>query len=409
MKRIVFLATVFLSLFGFFTLVYQADIVNAQAKPLRIGVTLPLNVSMGLEAKKCFDVLVPDFNAKGGMTIDGIKYQIEMIIYDDGMRADKGRAAMERLVHNDKVRFVVGQLASAPTVAALSVTEPEKVIVFTGAASNKLLEAENHYTVRTSNLSTAMPGQRAYMLKKYPHIKTQVYVGPDDDTGYDVNKQDDRICEKLGIKKLGSNFIPRDTRDFTSIALKITNLNPDLVYSSGLNQGVETGSLLKALYQAGYKGIKLGVPPDMDVIKGLASKETMEGYLAVFRDGSETPTPMAPAKHLRELYTAKYGSWNDTRVMWVGAWYAFLEVMKKANSFDPDKIMAAMEKLEFDTPQGHFILVKRPDMGVKRYCDTVADIHMGMIRNSKFEYVDTLQTQEGVAVCEKVYGGGNWR
>ena len=396
---------------GFGLVCSFADVTTAQQKPkvLKIGTTLPLIVSIGMEAKKCYELLVADLNAAGGITVGGDTYQIEMIIYDDGYKADKGRAAVERLVTGDKVKFLVGPMASAPTLAGLVVTEPAKVIVFTGAATNKTLEPRFKYTVRTSTLTTGIPGQRMFILQRHPNIKTLVFVGPDDETGRDTGLVDDKIVSNFGIKKLDSIFFPRDTKEFLSIALKIKNLNPDMVYASALNQGNETGSLLKALHQAGYKGVKLGVTPDMDVIQKIASNEATEGYYGALRDSAATPRPNAQALRLKELYSAKYGHWNDTAVMWVGGWFGFLASVKKANSLDPDKIMAATANLEFDAPQGHFMLVKRPDLGTSRYCDSTADVNIGQIHNGKFEYVGTFPAQDGIAACEKVFGGGKWR
>ena len=68
-----------------------------------------------------------------------------------------------------------------------------------------------------------------------------------------------------------------------------------------------------------------------------------------------------------------------------------------------------MEGLEYDTPQGYCILVKRPDMGADRYCDTVADVIIGQIQNGELVYVDTLSAAESLAANETVFGGGSWK
>ena len=222
-------------------------------------------------------------------------------------------------------------------------------------------------------------------------------------------RQDDKLCAALGPKKIDSVFFPRDTKDFSPVALKVASLNPDMVFFCGVSGGAMTGGLLKALHEAGYKGVIIGTTPDMEAVSAIASKEAMEGFYALFKDATLTPKPTEAAARLKELYKAKYGSWNEVGITWVGAWYAFVEAVQKANSLDPDKVMAALEKLEYDTPQGHCLLVKRPDMGLQRYCDTVGDIHIGQIRDGKFVYVDTLPAEKVLEACEKVFGGGSWR
>lgn len=381
----------------------------AAPKTLKIGCTLPLNVGLGLESKKCLDVIVPDFNSRGGFTVGDQQYVIDMIIYDDGYKAEKGRAAVERLVYQDKVRFLVGQLASAPIVAGLSVTEANKVVVICGGVSRKILDPKNRYTVRTSTVATFGAAFRGYMLRAHPDIKTEVSVGPDDETGRRMAKLDDKICAAYGMKKLKSVFFPRETEDYSGVGLEIARLNPGMVMISGASAGVQTGGLLKGMYEAGYRGVILGTTPDMDAIKSIARPEAIEGFYALFKDATLIPNPSPVAAQLKQLYRAKYGDWNESGITWIGAFYAFVEAAKKADSLDPDKAMAAMEGLEYDTPQGHCILVRRPDMGVDRYCDTVADVNIGQIRNGKFVYVDTLLAADSLKANETVFGGGSWK
>ena len=147
---------------------------SAAEKVLKIGCTLPLNVGLGLEAKKCLDVIIPDFNARGGLVVGGERYKVDLIIYDDSYKAEKGRAAVERLIHKDKVKYLVGQLASGPIVAGLAVTEPNNVVVVCGGVSSKILSPKNRYTVRTSTVATFGAAFRGYMLKANPSIKTEM-------------------------------------------------------------------------------------------------------------------------------------------------------------------------------------------------------------------------------------------
>jgi branched-chain amino acid transport system substrate-binding protein len=381
----------------------------AASKTLKIGCTLPLNVGLGLEAKKCLDVIIPDFNARGGLVVGGERYTIDMIIYDDSYKAEKGRAAVERLIYRDKVKHIVGQLGSAPIVAGLAVTEPNRIVVICGGVSRKILAPKNRYTVRTSTVATFGAAFRGYMLKAHPGIKTEVSVGPDDETGRRMAKLDSKICKSYGMKKLKSVFFPRETEDYSGVGLEVARLNPDMVMISGASAGTQTGGLLKGMYEAGYRGVILGTTPDMDAVRSIASVKAIEGFYALFKDATLIPNPSPITAHLKKLYKAKYGSWNETGITWIGAWYAFVEAVKKADSLDQDKIMAAMERLEYDTPQGHCILVRRPDMGVNRYCDTVADVIIGQIKNGKFVYVDTLPAAESLKANETVFGGGSWK
>ena len=64
-------------------------------------------------------------NKQGGLTIGGKKYMIEYHIYDGKYDTDTSRAAVEKLVYQDKVSFIVSTFG-AGTFAALPVTEPNR-------------------------------------------------------------------------------------------------------------------------------------------------------------------------------------------------------------------------------------------------------------------------------------------
>jgi len=377
-------------------------------KTLQIGCTLPLNQGMGLEAKKMFDVIIPDFNAKGGITIAGQKYNIEMLIEDDSYKAETGRAAVEKLVNQNQVKYIVGQLASAPIVAGLPVTEQSKVLVICGGIDNTII-TKNQYTLRTATVATFGAGFRNYILKKYPNIKTTVAVGPDDATGKQMTGNESAYAKAFGLNHLKNVLFPRETEDYSGVGLEIARLNPDFVVIAGANAGTQTGGLLKAMYQAGYKGKVMGTTPDLEAVKKIATNEALEGFTALWKDATMIPKPSPLAAYVKDLYIKKYSTWNDTGFAWIGAWYAFIELLKKADSLDVDKLMAATEKLEYDQPQAHSFLVKRPDLGVNRYCDTAADVIIGTIKGGEFVYLDTLSAAENLKANEIVFGGGSWR
>jgi len=102
-------------------------------------------------------------NKAGGLTVGGKTYKIEYHIYDNKAQADVARAAIERLVFQDKIKFDVGTFHTASLLAMLAVTEPNKIPVFGCTGSDKLLSPEYKYFVRTYSGAFAMVNGRYYM------------------------------------------------------------------------------------------------------------------------------------------------------------------------------------------------------------------------------------------------------
>lgn len=112
-----------------FVLFLFAGTASAQSvKILKVGTVLPLNFGMGVDTKNAIEMLVSDFNAAGGITIKSQRYNIDLIVYDDKWTAEGGRAAMERLVYQDKVNYLISIISSPTIVSGLNLVEQAKIL-----------------------------------------------------------------------------------------------------------------------------------------------------------------------------------------------------------------------------------------------------------------------------------------
>ena len=106
--------------------------VMAQVKTLKVGMVHHLGFSLGRDAQKLLEAYVAFLNQKGGVTIGGETYKIDLIIYDSKFSAELGRSAVERLVNQDKVKYILGDITAD---AWLPLTEANGVIALAGTPS----------------------------------------------------------------------------------------------------------------------------------------------------------------------------------------------------------------------------------------------------------------------------------
>jgi hypothetical protein len=141
----------------------------------------------------------------------------------------------------------------------------------------------------------------------------------------------------------------------------------------------------------------------------VASVEALEGLLCQIKP-TELPNPPPMAKKFKEDFTKAYGKWSEAAFPWIPAWPALLEAFKKADSADPTAVAdyIAAKGLFWDRVDGPARMVRRPDLGNTKYCDSVAEAMYGQIKNEKIVYIATLSRDEVVAACEKVFGPG-WK
>lgn len=377
---------------------------------IKVGCTLPFDNSLGIDTKKALEMIVPAFNKAGGLSVEGQKYTIDMIIYDDKYTADGGRAAVERLVNEDKVKYIVCQVGSAPILAGLVITEPAKVLVMCGGAAAQIIDPKLKYVYGTATWRTNLAPLFPLLKKAFPEAKTMVNLSPDDDTGRNLARDHTKIAEALGIKVLDSIYYPRSTQDFAPFATRIMSLKPDIMDYPGTLAGTQFGLQFKALYEAGFRGAHISpMPPNLVEVLAVTPKESLEGLISVL-PSTEIPNPTAMAREYKEAWIAKYGQWSVASLTWIPAFYSFVEAVKKANSLDTDVITNYLSTngLEWESPNGKAMLVKRPDYKNNRFCDTCASLDFGIFKDGKYEYLGTVSASEALKANQDAFGG-QWK
>jgi branched-chain amino acid transport system substrate-binding protein len=379
------------------------------ATTLKIGGTMPLNIGMGTEAKRCWELYVDHINKTGGVDIKGEKYNLELIIYDDKFTAEGGKAGVERLVYQDKCKYIVGMIGSAPTYAGVVVTEQEKLLMMSGCATDKVLNPQFKYIIRMGNLPSVTVARWDYVARKHPNAKTYALIAPDDETGHSSADAFKESLTRYGRICKDEAYYPRATTDFSTIGTRIKTANPDFVIFPADGGETDFALKLKALYEAGYKGIRVAEFFHTEVIKKIATNEQIEGVIApVLQSDMPADKRNKESVLIEKLYREKYGNFVTTGVTWMKPLYAFLAAIKKANSLEVDNIMTAFAGLEFTHGEGMGLLVKRPDFKINRYTDTVVSYDFGIVKNGKVVFDESMTTSQMLKACENVFGGG-WK
>jgi ABC-type branched-subunit amino acid transport system substrate-binding protein len=395
----------------FFFMTWGVSIPEQPIKIFKVGAAVNFGDRMGIQVKRCFELLTEQLNASGGLIVKGERYHVDMIVYDHKYQADAGRAAFERLVFQDKVQTIFSY-GSAPTLAGIEVTEPNKIPLFHAAIGSQLMSPKYKYAFHTNRTTPVLLGAASFMKKHLitPKLKTVVVVANDDITGRDTSKEVVAMWKYCNIKVLDTLYHKRGTVDLNPVAVKIKSINPDIVDFDGILAGAEALRLVKAIYQSGWKGQIIGdlITPTVPDIVNACGKESVEGMFGQIFDPAEIPNPPPLAIPFRKAYTEKYGVWEIDGLRWFDGWHYFVEAVKKANSLSADDIAEAMQGLSVETVAGESRMCRRPDLGNNRYVDSSLVKFWGQVRNGRVVYVDRIPAIEGIRVAQEVYGG-EWK
>ena len=376
-------------------------------KVLKIGVTLPLVDMIGAEVKKAFEMLCAQQNEAGGIPVKGERYNIELIIYDSKFNPEVGRAAAEKLVHQDKVKFIMGEYSSIVALAVAELTNPAKVLFLPTAATDRLINPAWNYVFRTKANTFWLIASHYLPAKSLPPgtIKTAVLVGYDDEGGHTVLGESTKGVEAAGIK-VSKLFFKRGITDFGPLATKVVSLQPQSFCTAGITSAADHLRIMTSIFQSGWKGYWWSDMQTETVLPDLVKavgKGVLEGGFGQIDDASIIPSPPPDVVQYRKDYERRYGKWHYESLPWDPAWYFLMQAIKAADSLDPDDILAAIKPdLGLYWPwAGKCIPIKRRDLGVDKYRDCVYGSYLGVVRDGKMVFTEKVRAETVLEIAEK--------
>jgi branched-chain amino acid transport system substrate-binding protein len=324
-----------------------AGMAHAQEE-LKIGGIGPLSgggTAWGLAVQRGTELAIEEVVKAGGLKVGGKTYIPKLTMFDDQFTAAGGRLAADRLVNAEKVKFIIGPIGSAPVLAAIAVTTPAQVLVFSNGFNPAILknEAKSPYNFRGA-VSTVEygPAMVKWLKANYPNIKKVGMLAPNDATGQAAVPQLTAYYKAVGID-VWFEYFDRGSKEFTPLITRMMAQGIDL-FDLSINSPGDGGLMVKQARQTGYKGViwQAGGPSVDEIIE--IAGPLAEGFLSYNTFDFAQPQ----AKNFVKAFRAKYGDSliNGQTPIWYNATKNLFEAMRRAGSTDVTKVRDALEKLE---------------------------------------------------------------
>ncbi len=365
----------------------------AEDEYVTFGQTEPLTgplASFGVPNKRIVELAVEKINRDGGIKIKGKTYKLRVICEDNKNTTEGAIAANNKLIHQDKVKFVMN-FPTTPATASQVVTEQNKVINFIGGLRREMLSPKKPYSFRhVMDATVTAPVLVTWITKNRPNLKSSWMTGADDASGAAAVKGWNEACEKNGIKVLGSDLISRQVSDFYPVLAKILPKNPDLMGGSSSNAGA---LLLKQAREKGYKGqFVTPYAASLSWIK-TGGASNLEGALNLGVDATSKLVPKG-VRDFHAAYVKKYGeepgAWSD----WLTTPpYIIAQALAKAGTVDDvDKVKKVLETETFDTPWGKVRYGGAKKFGIAR--QLLIPVFISTVKNGKIVVIDRVDGAE---------------
>ena len=343
----------------------------AAEKTLAIGLLGPLSggaASYGVELQRGAEMRADEINKAGGLKIGGDVYKIKLVAYDHKAQAADAATATNKLVFQDKVKYIIGNAVGATCNAAQTITEPNKVMFGFVCWGTANLAPEKPYSFRSmlSQWELAEPFYR-WVKEHHPKVKRVAVISPNDTSGKDTNTAVVKALKGLAFEVTSDEYYERGTKDFYPVLTKMLAQKPDMIDVAAAPAG-EAGLILKQAMELGFKGAKgwtAGTNPF--TIIGVAGRDAAEGVWSPANINVKSEHVNSAVRKFGEAYEKRYGEVPGViAVANYAAFDVFTQAMQRAGSAETDRVLEVLTKERFETVWGPLVIGGKETYGIDR-------------------------------------------
>jgi branched-chain amino acid transport system substrate-binding protein len=315
-----------------------------------VGVTSGPAAAWGISNQRSMETRAAWLNELGGYEIDGQKYDIEIVPFDDQKDPKRAIAGMEKMAQ-EGIHYVVGPNVDDGAAAVRPVAEQNGIIYFPYAFPKEL------YTPPASNAVLGMvanyqsgPAIYKYLMENNG-VKKVAFVAANESDPLSQRDGGVEAAKALGLEVVSDSVTYQvDTTDFTPVLLPVIQTAPDLLVLSGVSPA-NAPQLIRSARELGFTGlISTETAQDATVLQEGAG-ELANGFISV--GGASTPELASDAmKEFVQRYTDMFGEYNDESNTKVYALEYILETIKAnpAAMNDVEEFKKTMDTFEAPNP-----------------------------------------------------------
>jgi branched-chain amino acid transport system substrate-binding protein len=312
-----------------------------------------------------------EYATGGKLEVGGRK--LEVLVEDDQLKPDVAKRLVTKLYGDDKVDLVVGTTSSAAALAVLPVAQEfKKILVVEPAVADSITgEHWNRYVFRTGRNSGQDAIANALAVAK-PGVAVAT-IAQDYAFGRDGVAAYRAAVEKLGAKIVHEEYTPRDATDFTAPIQKIIAAlkdRPGPKYVFVIWAGKNTPFPQLVANRLDKHGITLTSGGNvLDVLKAWKplGLEGMVGGAYYYHEIPKNPVNDWLVQEHRKRFNNEPPDFFTAGGF--AAAMAVVTAIRKAGGTDTEKLIQAMEGMEFDTPKGKMLFRKEDHQALQAMYD----------------------------------------
>ncbi len=342
-----------------------------------VGSLTGAEAAFGISTRNGIELAVEEANEAGG--VKGRKLQVK--VYDDASKPEEAASAVTRLLTQDKVKLILGEVASSNSLAMAPKAQEAKVPMISPSSTNPAVTEVGDYIFRVCFID---PFQ-GYVMAKYAREKLEFNTAAilkDVKSAYSVGLTEvfERKFSEMGGKVVGTESYSKGDSDFRAQLTALKKLKPQGLYIPGYYNDV--GAIAQQAEELGFKTVLMGGDgwdgPPLFELGGKA----IEGSYVSNHYSAEDPSPTV--QNFIKKYQAKYKVVPDSlAALGYDSARVGIDAMKRAASLDGPALREAIAQTkDFPGVAGTITL------NSKRDAEKPAVVLQ--VKDGKFKYVATV-------------------
>ena len=209
--------------------------------------------SFGQSTRNGVEMAVDEINKAGGV----MGRKVRVIVEDDQGEPNKAATVVSKLVNQDKVHAVLGEVASSNSLAAAPKAQEAKVPMISPSSTNPKVTEVGDYIFRVCFIDPFQGDVMAkFAAKNLKATKAAILYDFNSDYSRGLREFFTRSFKALGGQIVEEKSYTQGDRDFSGQLTAIRSANPDVIYVPGYYG--EVGVIANQTKQLGIKAPLLG-------------------------------------------------------------------------------------------------------------------------------------------------------
>lgn len=297
-----------------------------------VGSLTGAQATFGISTKNGIQMAVDEVNASGGLMVDGKKKKLAVRVYDDQGKSEEAANAVSRLINQDKVVVILGEVASSNSLAMAPKAQAAKVPMISPSSTNPKVTEVGDYIFRVCFID---PFQGTVMAKFATETLKAKNVAILKDNKSDYSLGLTQFFTE-GFKAAGGTIVAEEAysqgdTDFRGQLTAIKGKSPDAIYVPGYYTDV--GVIARQARELGLKVPLLGGDGwESEKLFELGGSALEGSY---FSNHYSSEDPSERVQSFIRAYEQKYGAKPDSLgVLGYDSAMVAVEAIKRTGSVD---------------------------------------------------------------------------